>query len=65
MNIVLAISIIVCLGCVAFIRGVAAYNVMKGKNRFSKSSFVAAIIAFVSLVVFAIEFIFGVFNIII
>ena len=65
MNLVLAVSIILVLGCTLFVRVVCLYNIQRGTNVLSKSTNVVLIIATISLIVFIAEFVFNVFNVII
>ena len=64
MNIVLAITIIIALGCAAVVRGICFYNLHKGTNKADTLTDVLVVLMFLSTLVFAIEFLFNPFNII-
>ena len=64
MNIVLAVTILIALSCVAFIRVVALYNIKYNKDILNNETNAAVVIAFISTLVFIVEFIFAPFSII-
>ena len=64
MNIVLAVTILISLSCVAFIRVVALYNIKYNKDILNNETNAAVVIAFISTLVFIVEFIFAPFSII-
>ena len=64
MNIVLAVTIIVALGCAAFVRIVCIYNIQNGTNKLSKSTDIATGLMFLTSALFFVEFLFSPFNII-
>ena len=64
MNIVLAVAILISLSCVTFIRIVALYNIKYNKDVLNNETNAALVVAFISTLVFVIEFLFAPFNII-
>ena len=64
MNIVLAVTILISLSCVAFVRIVALYNIKYNKDILSNETNAALVVAFISTLVFILEFLFSPFNII-
>ena len=64
MNIVLAVTILISLSCVAFVRIVALYNIKYNKDVLNKETNVAVVVAFLSTLLFILEFLFSPFNII-
>ena len=64
MNIVLAVTILISLSCVAFNRIVTLYNIKYKKDILSYEVNAALVVAFISTLVFILEFLFSPFNII-
>ena len=64
MNIVLAVTILVSLSCVAFFRIVALYNIKYNKDVLNNETNAALVVAYLSTLVFILEFLFSPFNII-
>ena len=64
MNIVLGISILVALASTSFVRCVSLYNIKNNTNKLDNASNIAILVMFISTLVFIIEFIFSLFNII-
>ena len=64
MNIVLAVTILIALGCVSFVRIVSLYNIKNNTNILDNESNLALVIAFIATLVFIVEFLFSPFNII-
>ena len=64
MNIVLAVTILISLSCVTFIRIVSLYNTKYNKDVLNNETNAAVVVAFISTLVFIIEFLFSLFNII-
>ena len=64
MNIVLAVTILISLSCVTFIRVVSLYNIKRNKDILNNETNAVVVIAFISTLVFIVEFLFSPFNII-
>lgn len=64
MNLVLAVSILLALGCAAFVRIVCIYNIKYNKDILSKTTTIGVYTMFISMFIFIIEFMFNPFNII-
>jgi hypothetical protein len=64
MNIVLAVTILISLSCVAFSRIVILYNIKYKKDILSNEANAALVVAFISTFVFILEFLFSPFSII-
>ena len=64
MNLVLAVTILISLSCVTFVRIVSLYNIKYNKDVLNNETNVALVVAFISTLVFIIEFLFSPFNII-
>ena len=64
MNIVLAVTILISLSCVTFVRIVSLYNIKYNKDVFNNETNLALVVAFISTLVFIIEFLFEPFNIV-
>ena len=64
MNIVLAVTILISLSCVSFFRIVALYNIKYNKDVLNNETNAALVVAYISTLVFILEFLFSPFNII-
>lgn len=64
MNIVLAVTLLISLLCVTFIRIVALYNIKYNKDVLNNETNAAVVVAFIATLVFIVEFLFEPFNIV-